>query len=166
MTLHDFKLAFLLPGLERLAGLGGPRVTDDATRLLLAIALQESQARFRYQFTNDGDPGPARGYWQFERGGGVHGVMQHKASRAHAIALCNAQQVQFNSHDIWRAIEGNDIVAAGFARLLLWTDPKPLPRDEDGAWACYLRCWRPGKPHPKAWPNYWAAALAEVPLAP
>ncbi len=35
-----------------------------------------------------------------------------------------------------------------FARLLLWTDAKPLPAigDEQGAWDYYLRNWRPGKP--------------------
>ena len=27
--------------------------------------------------------------------------------------------------------------------------------DADGAWECYLRTWRPGKPHPETWAAYW-----------
>ena len=38
-----------------------------------------------------------------------------------------------------------DVLAAGLARLLLWTDPSRLPRlgDADGAWQLYVRTWRP-----------------------
>ncbi|MNL86831.1 hypothetical protein D3C87_2157110 [compost metagenome] len=56
------------------------------------------------------------------------------------------------------------MLAAGVARLLLWTDPKTLPSigDVDAAWALYLRTWRPGKPHPQTWPALHALAVAEV----
>lgn len=38
------------------------------------------------------------------------------------------------------------MLAAGLARLLLYTDPARLPGlgDEEGAWQLYLRTWRPG----------------------
>ena len=55
-------------------------------------------------------------------------------------------------------------VAAGFARLLLWTDPRPLPAigDVKAAWQYYLRNWRPGKPHEKTWAPLYAEAMEEV----
>src|SRR5690606_35531315 len=46
--------------------------SDRATVMLLAIGLQESRFEHRRQIK-----GPARGFWQFERGGGVRGVMTH-----------------------------------------------------------------------------------------
>ena len=49
---------------------------------------------------------------------------------------------------VWRAIEGHDRLATAFARLLLWTDPHPIPTEERAAWDCYLRLWQPGKPCP------------------
>ena len=54
---------------------------------------------------------------------------------------------------IYAALEYDDVLAAGVARLLLWTDPKALPPvgDVDAAWALYLRTWRPGKPKPDSW---------------
>jgi len=56
------------------------------------------------------------------------------------------------------------VLAAGVARLLLWTDPKALPAigDADAGWSLYLRTWRPGKPHPKTWPALYAQAMAVV----
>lgn len=162
MILAEFNRVFVQPGLEMLAEQGGPPVSMAATRMLLAIALQESSARFRYQILSSGAPGPARGFWQFERGGGVSGVMEHRASRPAAVAMCNALQVEFASASIHRVIEGNDPLAVAFARLLLWTDPHPLPDAESAGWACYLRTWRPGKPKPNTWPNYWRAASTVV----
>jgi hypothetical protein len=44
--------------------------------------------------------------------------------------------------------------------LLLWTDPQPMPTSQDAGWQCYLRNWRPGKPHPDQWPRNWASAEA------
>ncbi len=114
---------------------------DDTARLiLLAITGQEADARFRRQHGN----GPARGLWQFERGGGVAGVLGHRASIGLAGALCAWRGVLAGSTEVHAALEHDDVLAAGFARLLLWTDPKPLPADEEGAWALYLRTWRPG----------------------
>ena len=53
---------------------------------------------------------------------------------------------------------------SAFARLLLWTDPAPLPALGAAvrAWAYYRRNWRPGKPHPETWPEMYQNALSFV----
>jgi hypothetical protein len=130
----------------------------DAERMLLAIAGQESNMDHRYQISRGMSAGPARGWWQFERGGGVVGVMRHPASRDRAAAVCRELEVEFDDHPIWRALEGHDALATAFARLLLWTDPRHLPITERAGWDYYIDNWRPGKPHPDAWPRHWAAA--------
>jgi hypothetical protein len=65
---------------------------------------------------------------------------------------------------IWNAIENDDVLAAGLARLLLYTDPQRLPAlgDREGAWQLYLRTWRPGKPHRRTWNGYYQRALEFV----
>lgn len=138
--------------------------TPAARVVLLAIGLQESRFVHRQQIG-----GPARGFWQFEKGtrasrGGVWGVFLHAASKDHLAALCKARSVACDPDAIYAALEYDDVLAAGVARLLLWTDPKPLPSigDADTAWALYLRTWRPGKPHPQTWPDLYRQAVAEV----
>jgi hypothetical protein len=133
--------------------------TPQARVLLLAIGLQESRFLHRRQIG-----GPARGFWQFERNGGVRGVLTHPASRDDALRICAARHVAPVSATIHAALETDDILAAAFARLLLWTDPLRLPAagDADGAWALYLRTWRPGKPHPHTWPVLYAQALSAM----
>lgn len=127
---------------------------------MLAIGLQESRLRYRAQLGG----GPARGLWQFERMGGVHGVLSHHATGPHAVKLCDGLGVRPNATDAWRALEFNDTLAAGFARLLLWSLPYPLPDlgDWSNAWAQYLDAWRPGKPHPDTWGGLYAEALGAV----
>lgn len=124
-----------------------------ATVILGANAGQESALVHRFQVVagRPGVKGPARGLWQFEQGtrssrGGVWGVYLHKASAPHLERLCQARSVPFNPTAIYAAVETDDIFACGVARLLLWTDPKrlPDPDDADGAFALYLRTWRPG----------------------
>lgn len=128
--------------------------------LLLAIGLQESRFEHRRQMGN----GPARGFWQFETGG-VRGVVNHATSAGLLRKLCAARNVPCSATEIWRAIEHDDVLAAGVARLLIFTDPFKLPAlgDIDGAWRLYAhRCWRPGKPHPQTWPGFYAKALEAV----
>ncbi|KAA2211316.1 hypothetical protein [Teichococcus oryzae] len=133
----------------------GIQSSIEAHRFLLAVAGQESACTHRAQVPID----YAHGFWQFEKGGGVHGVMTHRTSAAKARALCEAASVRFEATAIWRAIEGHDGLAYGFARLLLLTDPYPIPVEQHAAWACYaLRLWRPGKPHPQTWPVWWQGA--------
>lgn len=145
----------------------GIKPTPEATVALLAIGLQESRFTHRRQLV--GSPplpiGPAKSFWQGEQGGGmVHGVRTHALVREKAAALYAARGVAANDRAIWDAIENDDVLAAGLARLLLWTDPKRLPAlgDADGAWQLYLRTWRPGKPHRGTWDSLYAQALEAV----
>lgn len=132
--------------------------TPEATQMLLAIGWQESRFAARRQAGN----GPARGFWQFEKGGGVEGVLRHESS----ALLCKGalQMLRYplpiSSTDCHLAITHNDVLACIFARLLLYTLPNPLPslQDVPGGWSQYMSAWRPGKPHPETWPHAWAWA--------
>ncbi len=140
-----------------------PKPMDSARArvLMVAIAGQESSLAHRWQVVDGDGKGPARGLWQFERGskasrGGVWGVFLHHATHELLRLLCRDRDCNFEPYAIWSQLEHDDILAAGVARLLLYTDPFPLPDvdDEAGAWELYaLRCWRPGKSHPNAWPK-------------
>ncbi|WKB53032.1 hypothetical protein [Eleftheria terrae] len=140
--------------------------SNQARVMLVAVGLQESRLRYRRQ--NGG--GPARGLWQFERGtlesqGGVWGVYLHRASRFWLNELCKARRVDFDPDFIYDSLEDDDVLAAGVARLLLFTDPHPLPAvtDELGAWDLYAkRTWRPGKPHRSTWAGFHRAAREAV----
>ena len=142
----------------------------EAAVLLLAIGLQESLFKYRRQMGN----GPARGFWQFEKMGGVAGVLQHRTTTVLAAEICRARGVAVTADDVHAALEHDDVIAAAFARLLLWTDPKPLPalNDVEAAWQLYLRTWRPGA-HTrgtaaqkaelrKKWGSYYAQAMQEA----
>ncbi|WP_175716568.1 hypothetical protein [Burkholderia anthina] len=137
-----------------------------ARLLLLAIGLQESGLTARRQFGN----GPAHGLWQFElgsqaRGGGVWGVFLHDSSREYLRQLCDARSCAFTPASIYSVIEIDDVLAAGLARLLLFTDRAALPAvgDVGGAWTLYSRrTWVPGKPHPDKWPDNYARAMRFV----
>lgn len=133
--------------------------TPEAMVMLLAIGLQESRFLHRRQIG-----GPARGFWQFERGGGVRGVLTHPASRDHAYRLCGGRGVDPVAAAVYPALEHDDVLAAGFARLLMWTDANRLPviGDAQGGWNLYARTWRPGKPHPQTWQALHAQAVAVV----
>jgi hypothetical protein len=127
-----------------------------AETMLVAIALQESGLRNREQVG-----GPARGWWQFEVGG-VKGVLHHPQSSAKAAEVCKALHYPVDSVLVQRALSHNDILACALARLLLWTDTKPLPTNESDGWAYYQRNWRPGRPRIERWGDSWAQAVATV----
>ncbi|HSH49486.1 MAG TPA: hypothetical protein VK991_12950 [Halomonas sp.] len=131
-------------------------LSDEAVVMLLAIGYQESGFSHRRQVR-----GPARGFWQFEQGGGVAGVLRHNATMDIAANVCADLHYDPDAHVVYNALADNDILAACFARLLLWTLPHPLPAigDADTAWTQYLECWRPGKPHPKQWGKSYARAI-------
>lgn len=139
--------------------------TQAARVALLAIGLQESRFEHRRQLV--GKPalpvGPAKGFWQFERGGGCIGVVTHRSSAPHVIAACGRHGIEPTSRAIWDAIEHNDVLAATMARLLLYTDPRKLPAlgDAQGLWDYYIDTWRPGKPHRKTWLDCYAQAVRE-----
>jgi len=156
MTLKEIIASALNPAFAMLPS----KMDTPAARVMsLAIGLQESRFLHRRQIG-----GPARGFWQFEQGGGVRGVLTHPSSRELAYGVCDEREVAATSRDVYNTLEHDDVLAAAFARLLLWTDPQRLPSlgDVDGAWALYLRTWRPGKPHPDSWPALYAQALAAV----
>jgi len=159
--------AFVADALDpALALLPAAMDTPEARVMVIAICLQESRLLHRRQLV--GNPprpvGPAKGLAQFERGGGCHGVVHHQASRYWMSSVCKARGVQFNATALWNAMERDDVLAAAAARLLLFTDPRRLPHlgDEAEAWRCYMRNWRPGKPHRTTWPSLYAQALAAV----
>lgn len=135
--------------------------------LMLAIGLQESELIHRWQIVDKRDPdirGPARGLWQFERMGGVAGVMTHRGTKDYARAVCALRGIPFERGAVWRALADDDILAAVFARLLILSDPRPVPGIGKGgaAWDYYLRNWRPGKPHPSKWSGNYARAVEAV----
>ena len=156
MTLTEIRAQAIAPGLALLPG----RMSGGLGEvMLLAIGLQESRFTHRRQVR-----GPARGFWQFEQGGGVVGVLRHPVSREHALRVCDARGVQPVAEQVYQRLEHDDVLAAAFARLLLWTDPAPLPPlgEPQRAWDLYIRTWRPGKPHRHTWDGLYAKALAEV----
>lgn len=122
-----------------------------ARALVMAIGFQESKFESRFQIG-----GPARGYWQFERQGGIHGVLVHPATGQFIRQVLGDLDFPPAADDVicHNFIAYNDVLAAAFARLLLWTSPKQLPSafQEQEAWMYYLDCWRPGKPRPLDWP--------------
>lgn len=152
MLLSEIRAAAIAPALALLpARMNSPQ----AEAMLLAIGLQESGFIHRRQIG-----GPARGFWQFELGG-VRGVLQHPLSRPPALAVCKVRNVEPAEAVVYAVLEHDDTLAAAFARLLLWTDPAPLPAvgEVGAAWDLYVRTWRPGKPHRDRWDGCYARAM-------
>ena len=85
ISLADAQGRILTPALSMLPA---TMDTPKARVMLLAIALQESGLAHRVQVG-----GPAHGLWQFERGGGVKGVLRCHTTREHARALCAKRHV-------------------------------------------------------------------------
>lgn len=133
--------------------------SERARVMLLAIGLQESRFEHRRQIG-----GPARGFWQFERAGGVQGVLRHPATRDLARAVCVERGVAADATAVYQRLEHDDLLACAFARLLLWTDPQSLPAPgyASASWQYYLRTWRPGKPHRQTWDALYAQAVDAV----
>ena len=166
MTLSEIRGRAIAPALALLpARMSSP----EAEVMLLAIGLQESRFEHRRQLV--GSPpkpvGPAKSFWQAEQGGGmVAGLLRYHDDRVRdlAVGLCAVRGVDPSPRAVWDAIERDDVLAAGLARLLLWTDPGRLPRlgDADGAWQLYIRTWRPGRPHRHTWDALYAQALEAV----
>lgn len=147
--------------------------SPEARVMLLAIGLQESDFRDRRQLVTvrrDGKrvtvpEGPAKSFWQGEASGGmVHYVPLHEATKDLAAYVCQVRHVPLNDIAVWNAIENDDVLAAALARLLLYSDPYPLPAlgRRGAAWDYYKRTWRPGKPKPEKWPLCYERALEFV----
>lgn len=147
------------PALYLLNELCGIPVVDEALVEVLAIAGQESNWEARKQYG-----GPARSLWQFEQGGGVHGVLTHAASKDKIKTFCDALGIPCDEPTVYEAMAWNGLLGAAMARLLLYTDAAPLPDlgAVDQAWEYYERNWRPGAPHPEAWPEKYQTAINAV----
>jgi len=142
-----------------LALLPGYMTRDEARVMLVAIAGQETNWAARKQLGQ----GTALSYLQFERIG-VAEVMQK---------LPHLARQGLDTNDIpvasaFAALQYHDPVACAFGRLLLWSDPDPLPAigEQDAAWEYYLRLWKPGKRRPADWPGNYQKAVGVVKPAP
>ena len=126
-----------------------------ARAMVIAICLQESKLTHRRQVG-----GPARGFAQFEQGGGVVGVLTHPQISAYTKVVCASLDVAPTTTAVYAALEQNDVLAAALARLLLWTVPETLPikSEPEKGWSQYILAWRPGKPHKETWAANFAHA--------
>jgi len=152
------------PGLLALSEAVGPQVdTPEAEVMLLAIAAQESALRHRQQIN-----GPARGFWQFEKMGGLNGVLTHARTGPLAARFVEGIGLKVDLHALWDVLPFSELLQVGLARLLLWSDNNPLPPvgAKDRAWDYYLRNWRPGKPHRGRWDAAYDGAVELVRLEP
>ena len=136
--------------------LPGKFASEAATVMLLAIGQQESRFKYRQQMG-----GPARSFWQFERDGGIAGVLRHPSTARHAQAVCVLRDVPPNKASVYASMLTDDLLGCAFARLLLYSDPQPLPQPGQvvSSWDYYLRNWRPGKPHRSTWDSLYAMAM-------
>ncbi len=148
-----FVLAHTIPAAMGL--LPAKMDTPAARAMLLVIGLQESKFQHRLQIN-----GPARGFWQFEKDGGVRGVFVLPESNA----VCAALNYPPHVPTVYDAVADNDVLACAFARLLIWTLSAALPGRgyPEMGWNQYVAAWRPGKPHPETWLTCWARAWETV----
>lgn len=133
-----------------------------ARAMLLATAIQETGLKHRRQVG-----GPALSWWQFDPGdqAALALVLRHPAASATALALLDQLGYWGETPESIRlATEHNDVLAAGLARLLLWTLPGPLPykRQIEKGWEQYLAAWNPGRPRPETWQQSWNTAWETV----
>jgi len=149
---HTLPAAFAL--------LPGAMSSREARAMLLATGLQESKFTARRQLPN----GPARGFWQFERAGGVTEILTTPSTKPIIEPIVSLFRFVPTPAACHEAIQNHDVLAACFARLLLWRDPRPMPSEleADKGWQIYLRNWRPGKPHPSEWPGNFERAWQVV----
>lgn len=154
----EHLLAFTLPAAYAILPVGW--ASSRATALLLAIGLQESGFNRRRQ-----QQGPARGFWQFEEAG-VQGVLEHTATQLAIASALSALQYDhtLNGLEILPALEHNDVLAACFARALIFTSHATLPAAglPSVGWAIYTETWRPGRPRRSTWNMHYADAWAYV----
>lgn len=161
MTAKEFYGNIFLPAVEWCKSVPGWNIPfNPASDVeMMAIAGQESGWTWTTQ-----QGGPAVGYWQFERNGGVRGVLLNGHTGALAAAACKTAGIEPTAQAAYAALATHPTLACAFARLLLWSDAAPLPDvdDADGGWTYYLRNWRPGLPGPARWPQNHQQAMEAV----
>jgi len=116
---------------------------------LLTTHLQESPGQDQCQLPRKagGVCGPARGIFQFEKNGGVRGVLEHHSTKNVARQLCVELGIEPTVDAVYEALRTtDDRLDVAFARMLYWTDKDPLPEfgDVSKSWEYYIRNWRPG----------------------
>lgn len=159
MSPDRFAASILLPNLADLEAEVGIPINFGAAQFLLTVALHESDCARRYQRSRLLPAGRARGWWNFNRSSELRFVMHSARSRAKARTWTEHCDVDWDEHAIWRALEGHDALAVGFARLLLLTDIFPLPETSGEAWHCYaVRLWRTNRGRQRLWPQHWTLA--------
>ena len=163
MNIEVANKTILTPTFELLPAKMG---SQEARVMLLTTALQESGLLHRYQLVQGrpGVKGPARGLWQFERGGGVRGVLTHSASAGLAKEIQAKLGHGVGIDNAYQALEKDDVFAAVMARLLYYTDPYNLPEigQAQRAWRLYERTWRPGKPKPDTWEGHYSNVVTKI----
>jgi hypothetical protein len=146
--------------------LPGDMDSREAKAMMLAIGLHESEFNARRQGGRGTIPGngPARGFWQFERMGGVAEILQSDDTKDYIIPICRMFLYEPTPAICHAAIEHHDVLAACFARLLLRRDPRsnPSPIEIEKGYKIYLRNWRPNPDaaaaHAKDWPGNFKRA--------
>lgn len=157
MKMNDIHDLVITPGLVLLPI---NMDTPEARAMLMSIGMQESRFLYRKQIG-----GPAHGFYQFERNGGVAGVLRHKATRDTLLEILDRLKISNTTDEVYRAIVYNDALATVLARLLLWTIPGPLPSlnsEPEESWKYYISGWRPGKPHRDTWDGFRFYALNNI----
>jgi len=167
--LNDLKID-IEAGLDLLPTI---RKADSARVLLYATSRQENPTRSPRQIIKDSETGklvpkgPAVGDYQFEKTG-IRGVLNfyRPSVPAAARAACAARGVAPTVEAVFDALQVDPVLAAAFARLLYFTDSGAMPAvgDEPGAWAVYLRTWRPGAyaRQPEQLRSKWRKSYAEA----
>lgn len=166
MTPELYVRLAVVPALSLLPA---PMDTPSVRAMMVAIALQETDLEHRRQLAD----GPARGYTQFELGitkqgkvvGGLAALLKHAKAGPLCAQVVNALDYGgATPQQLHAALEHNDVLAAAFTRLLLWTVPWALPTAQETTkgWEQYEWAWRPGMPRPEKWPRCFARAWEVV----
>ena len=163
----DILTNVINPALTELAQ-SGVSVTDAARAMLYAAGLQESNLSARFQATPASSAlrkGAGRGLWQM-RIDDVSRLLTTNSTKERSEAISNKYVGSVHPHAVWATLEYNDVLAAIFARLMLWPDPAALPApaavNERAALDYYIRCWRPNSPREKDWTVNWRATVEMI----
>lgn len=126
--------------------------TRDASRLLYAIGLQESEFQHRKQIK-----GPAKGFFQFEPIACLEVINRDKP-------LLEQHKLPTNHRDLYNVLQWSEVGMILSARILLYYgSPYRLPKkhETEHAWQNYLKAWRPGKPRLGDWWGNWSKSCQE-----
>jgi len=147
MDAREFLTTILRPGIAWYSGLPGWNVPTDERAELLMLVISGTESGWTERIQSGPTPA-AHSFFQMERGGMVTGVLSSAKTKELAGEVCRMMFVAPDAPHAWgvMATERGDKLAVAFARLGLWLDPHSLPAlaDEQGAFDCYVRVWRPG----------------------